>query len=161
MSVQSIIETLNKLISIHRQLLDLSIQKTEIVKEGQIEKLQSVLVKERKLVQQLEKEETVRHEEVKNWFAQQGLSNDEATMTNLLNHIENEIEKIELEEHAVQLTDLIVKLKQQEQLNLALIHQSMQFVQLSIDLLSPSLKNLNYGDKQQPTVNRSLFDSKA
>ncbi len=147
---------------IHEQLLALSIEKTALVKEGNVEKLQPTLVKERKAVQQLEQAEEERQKEVATWFVNHGVKVDEVTLSNLMNHIEIEAEKKELEDAAVRLTEAIVKLKQQEELNMALIQQSMQFVQLSIDLLSPSLKNMNYGkDKGPSDVNRSVFDSKA
>ncbi|WP_010098536.1 flagellar protein FlgN [Ornithinibacillus scapharcae] len=150
------------LILIHEQLLALSIEKTALVKEGNVEKLQPTLVKERKAVQQLEQAEEERQKEVATWFVNHGVKVDEVTLSNLMNHIEIEAEKKELEDAAVRLTEAIVKLKQQEELNMALIQQSMQFVQLSIDLLSPSLKNMNYGkDKGPSDVNRSVFDSKA
>lgn len=163
MSVQSILEKLNKLISIHEKLLELSKEKTNIVKEGNAEKLQAKLIQERKMVLQLAQVEESRQKEVDEWFSVRGLSNEEATVTNLINNIENDEEKKLLEEKAVHLTEVVVNLKQQEQLNMALIQQSMQFVQLSIDLLSPSLKNINYSkDKEGDShINRSVFDSKA
>lgn len=162
MSVQSIIEKLEKLIVTHEQLLNLSKEKTAIVKEGNVENLQTVLIKERKILQQIAQIEENRQKEVKGWFVSNGLSNEEATVTNLVNQLNDVEEKKAIEESAVRLTETIVNLKQQEQLNMALIQQSMQFVQLSIDLLSPSLKNLNYGkEHEQSQINRSVFDSKA
>ncbi|MBS3681734.1 flagellar protein FlgN [Ornithinibacillus massiliensis] len=162
MSVQAIIEKLEKLIVTHEQLLDLSKEKTAIVKEGNVENLQTVLIKERKILQQITQLEESRQKEVEDWFANHRLTNEEATVTNLVNQLSNNEERKAIEESAVRLTETIVNLKQQEQLNMALIQQSMQFVQLSIDLLSPSLKNLNYGKEQeQSQINRSVFDSKA
>ncbi|MEN2768732.1 flagellar protein FlgN [Ornithinibacillus xuwenensis] len=163
MSLNVIIEKLEKLTSIHQQLLELSFEKTTVVKEGAVDKLQAILIKERKFVQQLEQAEDNRKKEVDAWFLEHNLKLDEATITNMINHLDAS-EKKELEESAVRLSEVILKLKQQEQLNMALIQQSMQFVQLSIDLMSPSLKNMNYGnkaDKDQSTINRSVFDSKA
>jgi flagellar biosynthesis/type III secretory pathway chaperone len=161
LSVQKIIESLDNLTGIHRQLIALSKEKTNVVKKGNVDHLQTILVKERKIVQQLDHAEESRQKEVEAWFSQKGISL-EATITNLLEQIEAEAEKQRLEESVVRLTEAIVELKQQEQLNIALIQQSMQFVQLSIDLLSPSLKSLNYGkDNQQLGTQRSLFDSKA
>jgi flagellar biosynthesis/type III secretory pathway chaperone len=162
MSVQAIIEKLDKLTTIHEQLLAVSHEKTAVVKEGNVEKLQSVLIKERKLVQQLDQAEEKRQQEVVLWFSNHGAPTEEVTVTNILNHLASEAEKKAIENSVVRLTEVIVKLKQQEQLNMALIQQSMQFVQLSIDLLSPSLKNMNYGkDNDKPAINRSVFDSKA
>ncbi|WP_042142643.1 flagellar protein FlgN [Paucisalibacillus sp. EB02] len=162
MPVQSIIEKLENLTKIHHQLIVLSQEKTAVVKKGNVEQLQTILVRERKIVQQLEQAEQSRQKEVISWFANHGKSSEDATITNLLNQLKDDFEKKKLEDSAVQLTESIVKLKQQEQLNMALIQQSMQFVQLSIELMSPSLKNMNYGkDNHQPTMNRSVFDSKA
>jgi flagellar biosynthesis/type III secretory pathway chaperone len=164
LSVQSIIETIEKLTSLHQQLIKLSEEKTTIVKEGAVDKLQAILIKERKYVQQLGQVEEKRKTLVDTWFSERKLSLEEATVTNMLQHLTDDKEKQEVEESAVRLTEAIVKLKQQEQLNMALIQQSMQFVQLSVDLLSPSLKNINYGnksEKDQSGENRSVFDSKA
>lgn len=67
-----------------------------------------------------------------------------------------------LEKTAVALTNVITRLKEQKQLNQALIQQSMQFVELSLDMLSPSIRNMNYGEKKSSgPKGRSVFDSKA
>ncbi|WP_026908977.1 flagellar protein FlgN [Paucisalibacillus globulus] len=162
MSVQSIIEKLDSLTNIHHQLLALSEEKTKVVKNGNVQGLQAILVKERKLVQQLEQLEESRQKEVVEWFSNQRVSIDDATVTNMLNQLSDDNEKKKLEDSVIRLTESVVKLKQQEQLNIALIQQSMQFVQLSIDLMSPTLKNMNYGKtNDQPSLNRSVFDSKA
>lgn len=162
MSVQLIIEKLDELTGIHQQLIVLSKEKTVTVKEGNVEKLQAILVKERKIVRQLEQAEENRQKEVESWFSAIGNTKEEATITNLLSQLVEEEEKRLLEASAVRLTEAVVTLKQQEQLNIALIQQSMQFVQLSLDLLSPSLTNMNYGKEQKhPPINRSVFDSKA
>ncbi|WP_047980836.1 flagellar protein FlgN [Ornithinibacillus contaminans] len=164
MSVQAIIKKLDKLTGIHQQLVQLSKEKTTVIKEGAVEKLQAVLVKERKYVQQLEQAEESRRTEVEAWFEENKLPLAEATVTTMLQQLTAEEEKEAVEAAAVRLTEAIVELKQQEQLNMALIQQSMQFVQLSIDLLSPTLKSMNYGNKtqsEQSSVGRSVFDSKA
>lgn len=164
MSVQAIIKKLDKLTEIHQQLVQLSKEKTTVIKEGAVEKLQAVLVKERKYVQQLEQAEESRRTEVEAWFEENKLPLAEATVTTMLQQLTAEEEKEAVEAAAVRLTEAIVEFKQQEQLNMALIQQSMQFVQLSIDLLSPTLKSMNYGNKtqsEQSSVGRSVFDSKA
>ncbi|MUK90805.1 flagellar protein FlgN [Ornithinibacillus sp. L9] len=162
MSVELVKELLQNLVRIHEDLLQTSEQKTEVIKEGSVEKLQAVLIKERKHIQVLDKTEEKRKQVVEQWFATKGLSNEDTTITKMLELINDEREQKEVEEVTVALTEIMLKLKQQEQLNMALIQQSMQFVQLSLDLMSPSLKNMNYGnEKEKSTVNRSMFDSKA
>src|SRR5699024_10932319 len=127
---------------------------------GSVEQLQMILVKERKYIQVLEQAEAERKKEVEN--LQQGLPLNNATITEILDHIPNNEEKKELENQTVALTEMITSLKQQEQLNQGLIKQSMQFVQISLDMMNPTIKNMNYWNKQQTsTEKRSVFDSKA
>ncbi len=162
--MEKIIQALNELVSLHQELLKLSKQKTEVIKEGEVEKLQSVLVSERKLVRKLEQAETRRMQLVGEWVEKEGLTEEDPTITLILERITNEEERTKLEKVTIELTKAMTDLKAQENLNLALIDQSMQFVQLSLDLLSPSLKNMNYSNNNKPNMespNRSIFDSKA
>ncbi|MBP2078907.1 flagellar protein FlgN [Oceanobacillus polygoni] len=162
MSADTIRQSLKELVQIHTDLLATSEEKTRIVKEGSIENLQTLLVKERKLLRLSEQAEKKRQQSVSDWCEANRISNEDATITTILKHILSETEQVKLESIATQLTELITKLKQQEQLNQALISQSMQFVQLSLDLMSPTLKSMNYGVKKETEVsNRSVFDSKA
>ncbi|AVQ99874.1 flagellar protein FlgN [Oceanobacillus sp. M65] len=162
MSIQKVQEALNSLVKLHEALLEISREKTEVIKEGKVEKLQSILVKERKRIRELEQTETARIQTVEA-FVKEHPSVSDPSITSLLEHLDKEEEKTELEASAISLTEAITKLKQQEQLNEALINQSMQFVQLSLDLMNPSLKNLNYGEGKAASSagKRSVFDSKA
>ncbi|WP_068673084.1 flagellar protein FlgN [Oceanobacillus sp. Castelsardo] len=163
MSIKPIIQSLFKLIDLHKELLSISEQKTELVKAGTIDKLQQLIVKERKQIRLLEQMEGKRQQEVEKWFSIQGLPTSDATITTILETLENESEKVEITKASEQLTDYMMKLKQQESLNQTLIDQSLQFVQLSLDLLNPSISNLNYGKQKQEmkSYNRSIFDSQA
>ncbi|WP_340002104.1 flagellar protein FlgN [Oceanobacillus sp. FSL K6-0127] len=162
MSADTIRESLEKLVQIHTDLLAVSEDKTRIVKEGAIENLQKLLVEERKQLRLLEQAENKRQQAVSNWCTLNHIQAEDATITNILKHITLEKEQVKLENAATKLTELITKLKQQEQLNQVLISQSMQFVQVSLDLMSPTLKSMNYGVKNETDVsNRSVFDSKA
>ncbi|WP_330948844.1 flagellar protein FlgN [Virgibacillus sp. MG-45] len=162
MSVQSINTALEKLINVHQTLLNLSQEKTVVLKNGNLDQLQTLLVQERKQIQVLQKMETNRVEAVNNWFQNNDAMTEEQTISNLLEKIKDVSEKEKLTNLTVALTQVMLELKQQEQLNQALVQQSVQFVQLSLDMLSPTLKNMNYGNNQSAgTTNRSVFDSKA
>lgn len=162
LSTQQIINTLKSLVEAQKSLLALSEQKTVQVTDGQIDKLQATLVKEQKALQLVEKVETKRVQEVNRWCQDHSLSGDQATMTGMLEHLPNDEVKHELEVVATELTETIVKLKQQEELNQILLQQSMQFVQLSLELLNPSIGNMNYSGKDKTNqMGRSVFDSKA
>lgn len=162
MSADLIIQSLEELVSIHENLLTISEEKTKVIKEGSIDKLQNLLVKERKQIRLSEQAEVNRQTVVEQWCMNNGTTVDSATITNILQMLTDEVERQKLEHTATKLTETITRLKQQEQLNHVLISQSMQFVQLSLDLMSPTLKNMNYGvNKESDITTRSVFDSKA
>ncbi|WP_054751747.1 flagellar export chaperone FlgN [Piscibacillus salipiscarius] len=57
----------------------------------------------------------------------------------------------------------LAQLKEQEQLNRELIEQSLQFIDLSLEMYEPQSKQMNYdSNKQAPQRQQtSMFDSKA
>jgi len=147
---------------IHKELLKTSQEKTEIIKAGDIEKLQHTLTKERKYIQLLEQFEAKRERNVKKWFEENQITTNEFTITNILEMTHNEIDKKNLEQVMVQLTTVITQLKQQEQLNQDLTRQSLQFVQMSLNMLNPSIMDMNYGKREsKKPINQSVFDSRA
>lgn len=161
MSVATIIQSLQKLIHIHASLVDVSEQKTSIIKEGLIDKLQPILSKERQAVQMLEKAEAKRQQAVEQWYMDNQLTSSTMTITHMLDVLDSSEERHQLEEATTELTHLLTELKRQEQLNNALIQQSMQFIQMSLDMMQPTIKNVNYGDQNNHQSKRSVFDSKA
>ncbi|WP_430790955.1 flagellar protein FlgN [Virgibacillus flavescens] len=162
MSLHTIIQSLEKLIMLHESLLSVSELKTAAIKAGSMEDLQALLVKERKHVQALEQVETSRQQVVDNWFEMNNLPSENKTITAMLELLEDRAQQRTLENVTVNLTNAVADLKSQEQLNQALIQQSLQFVELSLDMMNPSINNLNYGNKvDKESVKRSVFDSKA
>lgn len=160
--MKEIIQSLEDLVRLHEELLASAETKTEIVKDGSVEGLQALLANERKLVRKVERKEKERQTLVEAWYEERQFHAEEATVTNMLEQLEAGEDKSALEQVTAKLTNVITNLKAQEKLNLALINQSMQFLQLSLDLLSPSLKNMNYGNKSdEHAPARSVFDSKA
>jgi flagellar biosynthesis/type III secretory pathway chaperone len=156
------ISSLEGLIQLHERLLDISEQKTKVIKDGATEELQKLLLKERKEARLLEQMEKKRQAEVEEWFLQRKPGH-EATMTNMLKMIPDQTERKKLGNATTKLTELITKLKQQEELNMDLLNQSMKFVQLTMAMVDPSIKEINYG-KQKETTNsgrHSVFDSRA
>lgn len=162
MSIHTIISTLKRLITIHEELCKVSKEKTDIIIEGSVEKLQHLLAKERKYIQLLEQSEIKRQKEVEDWFKDNDFMTEEMTITNMLKILANEVEKKKLENVTVELTNVITQLKQQEQLNQDLIRQSTQLVHMSLEMFNPTINQMNYGKKNnEQTDNRSVFDSQA
>lgn len=148
---------------IHKSLLNISKKKTDIVKLKKVDDLPPLLMEENKLLQLLEKIEQERLQLVTPIFEANDITEENRTVTTLLSLINDETEKKSLEKQFVSLTDLIIELKNQEQLNNELIQQSLQFIQLSLGMMNPTMQNMNYSKQQETekTPNRSMFDSKA
>lgn len=162
MSIAPIIAALENLVQIHHELVHISEEKTELIKSGRVDAFQKKILAERKLVLSLEQAERKRLEVVEQWFNNHNKSIDEKTITNMLEMIRDEEDKTRLATVTTELTETITNLKRHEQLNRDLLEQSMQFVQMSLNMLSPSIEQMNYGEKKQANQrDRSVFDSKA
>lgn len=126
--------------------------------------LSKLLMNERKQIQAIEQLETKREKLVQTSFKDLAIGSGEKTVTVLLHYVEDKQQKEQLEQSVAKLIEVIVELKHKEQLNADLIKQSMEFVQLSLEMLQPSMKNINYNNKnlEKPMQNNnSVFDSRA
>lgn len=166
LSLQSITQSLATLVNVHEKLIGISKEKTEVLKEGSAEDLQQLLIHEQKYIHKLELAEHQREIEVKTWFTNKQLMEEDYTITRMLELLTNDDEKHQLEQAAVALTKEMTQLKENEQLNEALIKQSMQFIQMSLSMMQPTLEKMNYNRPKQQAQSsnvreHSVFDSKA
>jgi len=127
-----------------------------------MEELSKLLMQERKMLQEISQEENKRQELVEQTFQELNIVANEKTANELIMHMENLAEKQRLETAVTDLIQTIASLKKTEQLNQSLIQQSMQFVQLSLEMLQPETKNINYSKEQikRDSVKQTVFDSK-
>ncbi|RCW74729.1 flagellar protein FlgN [Saliterribacillus persicus] len=165
MSVQTIVSFLDKLTQLHESLLEISHLKTEKLKAGEIDSLQELIKQEQKHVQAINQVELKRIEAVEGWAKSHQLNPNEMTVSMMIeSHVEG-TEKDKLEKVTLKLAEVLVTLRAQEELNRQLTEQSLQFVRFSIDMIQPSIKNINYGNTKKSatdqSTNRSVFDSKA
>lgn len=161
--MQQLYDSMQQLIVLHESLVSLSHEKTKQIKQGDMDELAKLLMKERKQIQAITQAEAHRQKHVNEWILQTGSTETDQTMTSLLATIDQGEERNQLEAQMAQLIQAIIELREAEQLNQNLLEQSMQFVQLSLDMLQPSIQNLNYDGKQQvqESGKQSVFDSKA
>ncbi|WP_017184921.1 flagellar protein FlgN [Alkalibacillus haloalkaliphilus] len=165
MLIESIIEKLEKINQLNESLYQLSQDKTERLKNNDLEAFNELLIKERKHAQAIDQLEAKRVQETDAWFQQNDLSDQEQTITNIIENLKDGEHKQRLETLYEKLVFILANLKQQEQLNHDLTQQSLQYLELTLDLIKPTYqKDLNYRKPQQETnqtTNRSVFDSKA
>ncbi len=146
-------------------MVALAKQKTEIIKRGDINSLQNLLKEENKHIQAIQRLEMgLKNETI--LFLQKNRVEMEQPSLSAAIEIANELEKEALLQGKQELENEIRELSIQNQLNQQLLEQSLQFVNISLDLLQPDIDSYNYdrsenGAQENRQQSRSLFDSKA
>ncbi|BDH60789.1 hypothetical protein MTP04_09190 [Lysinibacillus sp. PLM2] len=166
MSVQSIITILERLEKLHKSLLELSYQKTEIVKKGDMAELDNMLKNEQSHVAAIETLEKQRQQVVSEYLNEKGIMQaDKQTIVDVIEFVENEEERTQLQAVRNRLMLVVDDLRKQNELNQKLVFQSLQFVNMTLDLLRPKPDQINYSGKEARGDNavqkKSYFDSQA
>ncbi|RKJ48729.1 flagellar protein FlgN [Butyricicoccus sp. 1XD8-22] len=166
MSVQSIITILERLEKLHKSLLELSYQKTEIVKKGDMAELDNMLKNEQSHVAAIETLEKQRQQAVSEYLTEKGiLQAGKQAIADVIEVVENEEERTQLQDVRNRLMLVVDDLRKQNELNQKLVFQSLQFVNMTLDLLRPKPDQINYSGKEARGDNtvqkKSYFDSQA
>ncbi|EGQ26952.1 hypothetical protein HMPREF9372_0982 [Sporosarcina newyorkensis 2681] len=167
MSIEPILTTLNHLEKLHTSLLRLSNDKTALLKSGDINGIDQLLKEEQAHLAAIVQMDQQRVNAVKQYLTEQGRPVPaEPTMTQLIELV-NEPDKQPLAEAKDRLLHAIHELKQQNELNQQMTYQSLQFVNLSLDMVRPRPETANYSKNevqgQSPGAKPKLssFDSQA
>lgn len=165
MSIEAILVILDNLEKLHMSLLRLAEEKTELLKTGNMEQLDRLMKEEQAHLAAIMQSEAKRQQEVARYLYGQGRPvPNEPTVTDLLETVPAEEQQL-LVEARDRLLHAIHDLKRQNDLNQKLAYQSLQFVNLSLDMVRPRPEAVTYskteveGQKVQP--NRATFDSQA
>lgn len=150
MSATLLIQTLDKLVKLHQSLYEVTKQKTEIIKVGDMDALQQIMKDEQAHIMSIQKLEETRMS-ISKQIAPQYV---QPTVSQCLSFLSQEDAK-QVSEITHQLKTIIMDLKETNTLNQALLKQSMQFVNVSLSLLKPTPKSINYG-KQVGTNQTSM-----
>ncbi|QOR66256.1 flagellar protein FlgN [Cytobacillus suaedae] len=164
MSAERLLQSLQKLLVLHQNLLNLTKNKTEILKSGDMEALNLQMNEENKYILAIKQIENDRIKQVQQILQNYRLREEEQTLSKCIDFTVEPV-KSKLRSTQLELTRVIDELKKENELNQQLIQQSLQFVNASIGMLRPETQTTNYKhpEKKQSTDtgNRSMFDSKA
>lgn len=158
MSAEALTAAMEKLLKLHKSLYELAVKKTDIIKTGDMDALNQMLKDEQAhiaAIGRLDKE----REKAANSIAPMLES---PTVSDCLN-ILTQSDRLKLEAITEELAELVYELKEQNFLNQQLVHQSLQFVNVSMNLLRPQPENMNYGPparKKSEKMNPGIFNSK-
>ncbi|OCA89019.1 flagellar protein FlgN [Pseudobacillus wudalianchiensis] len=159
MSVQSLIETLGKMLQLQKSLFEIANQKTDIIKKGNIEALNQMMKDEQTHLAAIEMLEKVQKK-----VAIEIIRSEEKQSISECLQFADDAEKMKLKELQEELLNQVTALKEVNSLNQLLLEQSLQFVTLNLDLVLPVEDSSVYTKEMEddPVMPaRSLFDSKA
>lgn len=158
MSAQPIIEALEQLIKLHKGFNKLASKKKNIIMESDTDALATLLIDEQKYVKAISQIESKRQEAVQTFLKDR----KNVTLDQVIEEAQPDEAEI-LQRLKIELLEEVTQLKEQNELNQQLLVHSLQFVNLSLDLLRPQDRNYNYDRNEQEPIRktRSMFDSKA
>ena len=164
MSAAAIMKQLDQLIQLHKSLSKLASKKTEAIKTSDMETLNALLNDEQKHIKAIEQIENARQQEVVKILAAHNMPSSDQFQDLLT--VATEQEKAQLTAKREQLLQIIEDLKNQNNLNQQLIFHSLQYINISLDMLRPQHQQVafNYekpANAKQRTTHRAMFDSKA
>src|SRR5690606_31139911 len=127
---------------LHEALLKNALKKTEVLKKGDVDSLQEIMREEQKLTTAITMMESERQTAAQSFLKQNG--DGEITMVDCIAAATPEAAAT-LRALQEQLVSVIDKLQEQNELNKQLIFQSLQFVNMNLDLLQPDREAAAYG----------------
>lgn len=164
MSAAQLTEVLTKMYKLHQSLYEVASRKTDIVKKSDIEALSSIMKEENKHVMAINLLEEERKQLVAKMMSGNPIQGNEPTLSECIETFPIE-ERESLFTIKDKLSTILQKLKDRNYMNQELIYSSLHFVNLSLDLLRPEPKSMNYdrpkNSNQNGSQKRSMFDSKA
>ena len=149
MSIHLLIESMQKLLRLHKSLLELSLKKTGVLETEDIQALTQLLKEEQAHILAIEKIE-----------AERMRAASDRKLSDLLDEMPQPQKGI-LEEISQELRGVILKIQEQNELNTSLISQSLKFISFSMSIVEPPQDDYNYGPKETGVSGKSLFSSKA
>lgn len=160
MSAETLITSIENLLTLHQSLFELAVKKTDIIKNGDMDALNQILNDEQTHISAIERMEKTRQKAAQDLAPHITQPKVSDCFDSLSAFEQNRLTKL-----TDDLIQLVHDLKEQNHLNQQLIHHSLQFVNVSMNLLRPQPENMNYGppiNNNKPSDNRTqgIFNSK-
>ncbi|SHH69919.1 FlgN protein [Caloranaerobacter azorensis DSM 13643] len=152
-----LIEELN----LYKHMLELSINKTDIITSGQVRELDKITQKEQALILKAGKLEDIRESIISKIQDELNLK-EVKNISKLVDYL-SEDQKKEIEYVKQQLIDVLNRLKERNSLNSTLIKDSLEYINLNVNLLANVLSSNIYSDKvskDDVVQSKNIFDAK-
>lgn len=152
-SSKELITILEKLLQLHKSLLAFAMRKTEYIKVGDMEGLNLILKKEQSLITAIQN-----HEYDRQTITMRILPSTPNPSVSDCLEVVGSPEKNTLVNISSELNEVLDKLKEQNNLNKQLINQSLQYVNVLLNLVMPQPGVINYGPPKGQALNPNKTD---
>ncbi|KLV17826.1 MULTISPECIES: flagellar protein FlgN [Niallia] len=160
MQIETIEASLNDILSLHEDLLKLSFEKKDILIKGDTDQLRAITGKEQKLIKAIQKKDQELQWNCNGFI---GSEQKQTTLDDVIKTVDDQTKDI-LMEIKQKLVEVLGLIKTQNETNQQLINQSLQFIEVSLDLLKPDIDTYNYNRSESKTSYEkerySIFESK-
>lgn len=162
--METLYDLLDNLIQLHRAMYTLASQKKDVLVKGEIDELVAITRQEQKLIKGVTAAEMARQTVVKELSVEKGFALQEGTLAELIKLTTSAEEKVRLTSYRDELTRVVTELRNANDLNQQLLEQSLDFVNMTLDLITDTPEDdYIYG---KPThdirqANRTFFNKKA
>ena len=165
MSITAIVELLNEMTELHEELIQHSVNKRNVIMSNEVNELAAIVKKEAKLIKDISDLDQKRVVLVCEYMISRCYQpNPSITLSDLNKLVFNAEEKLKLLDARNKLDSKLKELKETNLTNKQLVELSLNFIDLSLDLLTGSFEqeliyrnpNQQHGTKR----NSTMFDSK-
>lgn len=161
-SVEQLILALDKEYEIYKEVLEVAKQKKQIIVEGKMKELDDITSKEQAIILSIGKLESIRAAILKNIVNE--LDIDEAQNISQLSKYLDDKSKKKILAIRDKFKDILIDVRNQNDLNNKLIQQSLEYIEFNKNLLT-SLENQgstysSNADEKDIKIKNNLFDAK-
>lgn len=150
--MDKIIQNLTNLVRMHKSLLDLATKKTDIIVESNMEELDALIKKEQAHVAAIEQLERQRQQLVTDYLAAKGSAPSLTPTVAELIEAADAPNKAKIQTIREELLTIIDALRAKNELNQKMVYQSLQMVNMTLELMRPrpaaQADTMNYSSKE-------------
>jgi flagellar biosynthesis/type III secretory pathway chaperone len=144
-SLKNLIKTMETMVEAHTRLVNLAIEKRNILVDGNIQGLQNLVNRESSCVDEIQKLEQQRMRQVQAYMDQRGILGDNFTLEELIKNLDDATSNASLNIIAKQLRPLIEEITHLNESNQQLLQTSLSYIQYSIGMHARKEPAIGYG----------------
>ena len=150
--MDKIIQNLTNLVRMHKSLLDLATKKTDVIVESNMEELDALIKTEQAHVAAIEQLERQRQQLVTDYLAAKGSASSLTPTVAELIEAADAPNKAKIQTIREELLTIIDALRAKNELNQKMVYQSLQMVNMTLDMMRPQpmtqADTMNYSSKE-------------